>query len=75
MRDSVKQVLTEETITLTQLAVQLKISSVLAHRLVVDEQVCDHVRIGRNHVVLDRQDIPLVEERIARSSRIKTPTE
>lgn len=72
MRPEVKKVVTEDIITLTELASLLGISSVLAHRLVVDERIVEHLRIGRNHVVIDRQDIPTVQERVARSKRIKT---
>lgn len=71
MRETVKKVVSEDIITLRQLADLLGIKEIIAYRYVVTDGVCEHLRIGRNHIVIDREDIDLVRERIARSNSFK----
>lgn len=71
MRDSVKKVVTEDIITLSEVATLLEANPVLIYRYVVTDSLCEHLRIGRSHVVIDREDIDIIRERVNQSNNFK----
>lgn len=71
MRDEIKKVVTEEIITIQDVATLLDANPVLIYRYVVTDGICEHLRIGRSHVVIDRADLELVRERVNRSTTSK----
>lgn len=75
MRPEVKRTVTEDIITIQGVAERLGSNPVLIYRYVVKEGVCDYLRIGRSHVVIDREDIELVRKRVTRSYNLKANTE
>lgn len=71
MRDEVKKIVNQDIITLSELAAELGANPVLIYKYVVTDGVCEHLRIGKSHVVIDREDIELVRQRITRSNAFK----
>lgn len=72
MRPEVKQIITSEVATLQEVSELLGVDNpALIYRFVVTEKACEYLRIGRSHIVIDREDIELVRERVARSNEFK----
>lgn len=71
MRDLVKQVITDYVVTLDAVAEMLNANPQLVYRWVTKDKVCEHLRIGRSHIVIDREDIPLIAARSEKSNNFK----
>ena len=71
MRDSVREVVTKQIITLQGVAEHFGEDPVLIYRYVVRDRVCEFERIGRSHVVIDREDMELVRKRLEQANTYK----
>lgn len=71
MRVEVNKVVSEQIITLPEVAELLNIQQALVYRFVVTDKVCQYGKVGKSHIVIDREDVELIKQRLNKSAEYK----